>query len=442
MRVKLSGDGTNIGKRLHVVNVGFTILDEGDVAYSAAGNHCLAIFKEPETYEALKNALCDIVSDVESLSSITVNGITFSIEYYLGGDWKFLALATGIDSASSKHACIWCKCPALERHLSDQKWSMLEPEFGARSIEENVRIASSRTKQFNVSRLPIFCTIPLVHVVVDNLHMFLRVADTLVDLLIGSLRTLDRVNQTLRVRSLDGLTHLATFEKSLKHMGIVGYSFWIGRDSQKLKWRSLTGPEKLVVFSSINIPELFPDLEHNDSIQSLWRDLIEINRLLSARPEHVTDEHIKLFEKKSKAFVNDFVLLYPAKHVTPYMHCMMQHVAEFMAVHGSIIPFTQQGLEKYNDLMTKDYFRSTSHRGEQCLVQILQKQNRIEHLESIGAKRRKRHEITCSNCQQRGHNKWTCRAPCTVCGKTPFCSHLVMVGASKVASCSRENVPL
>ena len=28
-RVKLSGDGTNIGKRLHVINFTFTLLDEG-----------------------------------------------------------------------------------------------------------------------------------------------------------------------------------------------------------------------------------------------------------------------------------------------------------------------------------------------------------------------------------------------------------------------------
>ena len=53
---------------------------------------------------------------------------------------------------------------------------------------------------------------------------------------------------------------------------------------------------------------------------------------------------------------------------------MMQHVTEFMVTHCSILPFTQRGLEKYNDMMTKYYFRSTSHCGEQCLVQILQKQ--------------------------------------------------------------------
>ena len=60
MRVKLTGDGTNIGKHLHVVNFGFTIIDEGDLAYSAAGNHCIAIFMQTEDYASLKAALRDV----------------------------------------------------------------------------------------------------------------------------------------------------------------------------------------------------------------------------------------------------------------------------------------------------------------------------------------------------------------------------------------------
>ena len=43
VQVKLTGDGTNIGKRLHVVNFGFTLLDEEDKAYSAAGESSLCL---------------------------------------------------------------------------------------------------------------------------------------------------------------------------------------------------------------------------------------------------------------------------------------------------------------------------------------------------------------------------------------------------------------
>ena len=46
----VTGDGTNIEKHLHVVNFGFTLLVEGDLA----GNHCVAIIKEPEKYDSLQ----------------------------------------------------------------------------------------------------------------------------------------------------------------------------------------------------------------------------------------------------------------------------------------------------------------------------------------------------------------------------------------------------
>ena len=46
VQVKLSGDGTRIGKHLHVV----TLIDEGMKACTYEGNHVLVIFKEPEYY--------------------------------------------------------------------------------------------------------------------------------------------------------------------------------------------------------------------------------------------------------------------------------------------------------------------------------------------------------------------------------------------------------
>ena len=112
LRVKISGDGTNIGKRLHVVNVTFTLLDEGAAAYSFDGNHPIAIFKEPEDYESLEKCLSDILTEMSELSAIEVNGECYEVEYFLGGDMKFLAIATGIDSASSTYSCVWCNCPA------------------------------------------------------------------------------------------------------------------------------------------------------------------------------------------------------------------------------------------------------------------------------------------------------------------------------------------
>ena len=83
IQVKLSGDGTNIGKRLHVVNVTFTILDEGSKAMSASGNHLIAIIKEPEDYDKLAESLMDIRKDVESLKQLKIGTDCFDIEWFL-----------------------------------------------------------------------------------------------------------------------------------------------------------------------------------------------------------------------------------------------------------------------------------------------------------------------------------------------------------------------
>lgn len=97
--MKLTGDGTTIGKRLRVANFAFTILKEGDRAYGSSGSHCIAIFEEPEIYESMKICHRDIIRVVEHLNEIQTNSETYSIKYYLGGDWKFLAMITGIDSS-------------------------------------------------------------------------------------------------------------------------------------------------------------------------------------------------------------------------------------------------------------------------------------------------------------------------------------------------------
>ena len=90
LHIKLSGYGTNIGKRLHIINFTFTLLEEGSLARSCRGNHILAVLKEPEKYESLQNGLADIRAEVKDLETIEQNGMQFKIVYYLGGDLKFL----------------------------------------------------------------------------------------------------------------------------------------------------------------------------------------------------------------------------------------------------------------------------------------------------------------------------------------------------------------
>ena len=113
------------------------------------------------------------------------------MQYFLGGDWKFLALVCGIESASSNHACIWCKCSKIERWDMSITWSLMDSRKGGEEITQKAKLPKSNKKCHNCSRAPLFSFIPLNRVVIDSLHLFLRIADVLINLLIRDLWTLD-----------------------------------------------------------------------------------------------------------------------------------------------------------------------------------------------------------------------------------------------------------
>ena len=138
-------------------------------------------------------------------------------------------------------------------------------------------------------------------------------------------------------------------------------------------------------------------------IQSLREELLNLNTIISKPAKDLSSCSIAEFERRTRQWGENFVAVYRRKYVTPYIHALMNHVGEFMKMHGSIIPFTQQGLEKKNNVLIKSHFWSSSHQGEAALWQILEKQNRIEHLESIGMKEVKVFDIHCSNCNNKGH---------------------------------------
>ena len=72
---------------------------------------------------------------------------------------------------------------------------MSDPEKGARTIceIEQFSIESSKGKKFNCSNPPKFYSIPLTRVVPGRLHLFLRIADQLINQLIKELKTQDNI---------------------------------------------------------------------------------------------------------------------------------------------------------------------------------------------------------------------------------------------------------
>lgn len=106
-----------------------------------------------------------------------------------------------------------------------------------------------------------------------------------------------------------------------------------------------------------------------------------------------------------KNWVKLFLRVYQTKNITPYVHSFAFHVPEFIRKYGP--QFTQQGLEKLNDLTTQHFLRSTNHRNSEALTQVLQKRNRLEELTDNGFKRTLRLHH-CKVCGETTHNKRSC----------------------------------
>jgi len=90
-------------------------------------------------------------------------------------------------------------------------------------------------------------------------------------------------------------------------------------------------------------------------------------------------------------------------HIYIYIYLLVSHISEFLAAHGTIAVFSQQGLEKLNDDVTKYYFRSTNHCDKECLKQIILKLNRLEELENNGYGQQKFVEFVSKSVTMQKH---------------------------------------
>ena len=98
----------------------------------------------------------------------------------------FLARVCGLGAANQDHARICCKCPRNQRPDIQTVWSLSNSDQDARSLEEIANFAKS--KQLNCKATPLLSFTPLDHVIIDTLHLFLRISDNLTELLIRELR--------------------------------------------------------------------------------------------------------------------------------------------------------------------------------------------------------------------------------------------------------------
>jgi len=141
---------------------------------------------------------------------------------------------------------------------------------------------------------------------IDTLHLFLRISDNLIQLLIRELRgkdAIDKVSTFSNGFCQNRYRHMAGYEKFLKDLGI-SFEWKINKDTKKLEYRDLTRPEKLLVFQHINVHSLLSEYHDTDKLQALCSSFMDI--IGDLKLDYTTDYAacISSFKDKIKKMVS------------------------------------------------------------------------------------------------------------------------------------------
>lgn len=222
-------------------------------------------------------------------------------------------------------------------------------------------------------------------VIVDMLHLYLRITDKFFEILITKLAEKDGVGSLSK--SLDQRPNFKKLFNFLEQQCNITKPFYSSEKEQhKYKLRSLNGNERAIFLQKISdykIKTLFPALDNNTAlvIYYVFKDFKET--VDSIKKNEYNDTNIEELRGKLKTWLNYYVKLIPAnsKEITPYIHCYVFHLPEFILKFKEINLYNLQGLEKLNDFSTQIYHSATNkHKiNKSFIIQMIRKRNRMEY---------------------------------------------------------------
>lgn len=180
IKIKLSGDGAWMSRTTNFMIMSFTLLQLKEDVMSPKHNKTVAIINGPEYYETLQASLNNVFKEVNGLihkGKLSIDGQEVKLDFYLGGDLKFLLLILGLNSASSDYACLWCTVHKNNRWDMSKPMSFYNEKPHKRTIE-SIRKLWKSDENFGCIHEPLL-DIPVENVIPDELHLLLRITDRL-----------------------------------------------------------------------------------------------------------------------------------------------------------------------------------------------------------------------------------------------------------------------
>ena len=194
IQIKINGDGARMTRNSNFILLSFSILQTGESVMYAKENRTIAIVNGSEGYQTLQEAFREIFEDINKMiasGKLTVNNKEVNTEFFLGGDYKFILLMLGLKGTTSNYACAWCKVHKADRWKIEESYSHYNTPPLVRSLEEICQMCSLSKDNFCCDKKALL-NIELDHIVVDELHLMLRVTDILTENIISECLNWDK----------------------------------------------------------------------------------------------------------------------------------------------------------------------------------------------------------------------------------------------------------
>ena len=364
IQVKISGDGARMTRNSSFILLSFSLLQAGDDVMSAGGNHTIAIVKGSECYNTLRESFGTVFNEINELiqdkQPITINNTSYNLEFFLGGDYKFLLLMLGMKGATSIYACLWCKIAKTERWNMKFDLEYYNKSPLQRTLQEVLRMARQKGNQdkYSCEHEPLL-KIELDHVVLDELHLLLRIMDVLINNLVKETVEWDKKENFNKRKADQKNIHVKNLQSTIRSCGI-SFDIWEktnadGKGSGLYDFTSLLGADKKKLLTELP-PKLSQCIhpETSQTVTKIWKDFHELYQIITNK-DSSSQVYLSCFIK-AKAWVNLFTSLrdklsgYRRADVTPYMHALVYHVPLFIKKYKSVKSFTGQGVERNNDM--------------------------------------------------------------------------------------------
>lgn len=289
----------------------FALLHSDDEVMAAKGNHTIAVVKGKEDYNTLRQSFGDIFKEMNSLISkkkIEVGGKSVNLEFFLGGDYKFILLMMGLKGATSHYACVWCKIHKNNRWDTSFNLDHYQSPDLKRSIKEMFELARKKKQEnkFCCDHEPLL-HIELDHVVLDELHLLLRILDVLVENLVKDALKWDQNENWDKRKSQHKNEHLNNLQATIRSCG-VSFDIWEktnadGKGSGQYDFTSLLGSDKKKLLNEL--PTKLNGIIQPDTVEvvkTIWEKFGEMYSTVTCR--NPSTEMINDYFKKAKEWVN------------------------------------------------------------------------------------------------------------------------------------------